>query len=235
MNAKPLALSTAALMICAAVSHAQMTAPRLPSLTEIKAEVAKKVPKRDKLRVWMDIRQDSMRDFTLSDSFLRIRVSGGSHDGKSYRFHGWADKEDFRVRAEPVFFDMDEIEIEGDGVELELKKEWGYQGDWTLRGTVKGKDYENKLDLELKRNEVWEAYFVDGPGVDLKIEYGNRHEINGTIEPKHFGKKSLAALAAAAAMIIRATERPDRPDGMELTKCDAPPPPPRDPEDEAGP
>jgi len=222
---------TALIMLSTAGLRAEVVMPRLPSLSQVRAELARQAPKRDTLRVWLEIRRDSDDGFEIRDPFLRIRFDADTFDGRDYRFWGRADQEPLSFRGGPSFADEGDADILGGGLSLRLEESFGWKTGYTLRGTVNGEGYAQTVDLELEFREGWDAYFIEGPGVDLRLETGSRLEISGTIKPGLFGKKALSGLAAAAVMILRSRDEPERPGRLRDAlndssgEDDVPPPP----------
>jgi hypothetical protein len=190
-------------------------APDLPTLGQIQDELARKAEEDG--RVWLRFTPQPGGGFSLEDPFLRIRVRADRRD-EDFSLWGDAGGEVVSLRVAPVFASRRDYTVRGSGVDLALTNvpipEHGNR-DYTLKGTVLEAGQKRTVDLTLTKNLDWPRYYVKdaahGGLVDLILEPGSGWELTGGVKMVSFGKKSLAALAAAAlAVIIHDRPREDR-------------------------
>lgn len=199
MNARVLCLA-AATVLSGRWASAQAVAPALPTLGEVRAALAENAPPKV-LHVWLQLRQEDKQTVRLEDPFLGIRVTGDTRDNETYRFSGRVDAGSFSARVRPDIFDRGAYHVEGSDIRAVLKRIPGWQKDYSFSGSVRTEGGLQRFDLVLKENLDHRAFFVDAPGVDLKIALRSGREITGTVDPAKFGKQALTALSAAVSLL----------------------------------
>lgn len=187
-------LAAFALALCAPALAAERALPPLlgPAARESLDKIRGSMPKQSSVHLRVSKFGSS---FDISESFLRISLSG-HQTGAGYSFSGYAGQQYAHLSANARGADgRHGFDLWGSGINISMTPSGS---GWRLWGSADSTNVSLHVDRFGYGWSVWGQ-----SGLQLNIHGGGAQglTVNGSIDEQRFGRKALAALGAALAVI----------------------------------
>ena len=198
----------AALLLAALPASALAAEQRLPELPSVASVLETIRPQGlEPIRVSMDIRSVFSGDrYDIRDPFARIELSVDREaGGKAFRFGGDVDGRyltgTVEARADGSW------EIWGGGLNIDMRKRGA--GDYEISGFVDEADGSKNIYITLSQRGAPGNFDIWSNGVSLNFsKFASDVSVSGQIDPRWFGKKSLALVSVYVAVLEAALDKP---------------------------
>lgn len=186
---------------------AQLKLPELPSFEAVMEELPFKAL--ESTRISMDIRSVfGGQEYDIRDSFAQIDMNVRPDSGGRYRFSGNAGRYYLTGEIDPR--GADSFSIWGSGLNIDMRK---YGADsWEISGFVDEEDGSKHIRITLRQRWGPGTYSIFEHGLSADVSrFGKDASISGDMDPKRFGKKSLAILGVFVAVLEAEVDKPQAP------------------------
>ena len=182
---------------------AQLKLPELPSFGAVMEQLPFKTM--ESTRISMDIRSVfGGQEYDIRDSFARIDLNVRPDAGGRYRCSGDVDGRYLTGEIEPY---GDSFRLWGSGLNIDMRKVGSDR--WEISGFVDEADGSKHISIALRQRWGPGTYSIFESGLSADVSrFGKDAIISGDMDPKRFGKKSLAILGLFVAVLEAEADKP---------------------------